>query len=203
MKGAKMRIYRLLIFLVACFIFVPESFAITLLVKDEALRKLFPEAQIIEEKITADSAQISQIRNLLGGRLVHIKARNNQAAELIDQQKEFVFYRAIKDGKDVGAAIILDEPGKWGNVKFIISLSLDASINSMAVMEYKEIRGRPIASSSFMSQFKRKTIKDKITFGVDIVGITGATVSSEASCFTAKKAIVLYSELFMKKTGNR
>ncbi|TBR17528.1 hypothetical protein EPO66_02580, partial [bacterium] len=97
----KIKIYRLLIFLMVCFIFLPDSFAITLLLKDEALRKLFPEAKIAEERIAADSAQIARIKNLLGGRLVHIKARNNPAAELIDQQNEFVFYHAIKDGKNV------------------------------------------------------------------------------------------------------
>ncbi len=195
----KIKIYRLLIFLMVCFIFLPKSFAITLLLKDEALRKLFPEAKITEERIAADSAQIARIKNLLGGRLVHIKARNNPAAELIDQQNEFTFYHAVKDGKNVGVAIILDEPGKWGNVKFIVSLNLDGSVNSMAVMEYKEIRGRPIASNSFMSQFKGKTLTDKITPGGDIVAITGATISSEASCFTARKALVLYKELFMEK----
>ncbi|TBR16209.1 FMN-binding protein [bacterium] len=99
--------------------------------------------------------------------------------------------------------MILDEPGKWGNVKFIVSLSLDGSIKSMAVMEYKEIRGRPIASNSFMSQFNGKTLADKITPGNDIVAITGATISSEASCFTARKALVLYKELFMEKAHSQ
>ncbi len=201
MEGRALGWRKFFIFLAVLFLFVPDSFAIMLLMKNEALRRLYPDAEsITEELVTADEQQINAIKGGLGGTLTHVSAKNNSAVvDAINKQKNFVFYYAFKNQEKIGVALILDEPGAWGNVKFIVSLSLIGGINSIAVMEYKEIRGRPIASNSFLVQFRGKTLKDKISLGSDIVGISGATGSSQAACFAAKKAMVLYKELVLKK----
>ena len=92
------------------------------------------------------------------------------------------------------------EPGKWGPVTFIIGMTSDnATVKKVMVLSYQEIRGQPIARSSFMNQYRSKTSKSPLTVGKDIIPISGATISSRAATFTVKKAIVIYEEVYLKK----
>lgn len=191
---------RLKLFLAIIFLFFSASqcFAITLLIKEEALERLFPDAdEITEQKITASSKQINAIKQALGGKLVHT-LKGTEAYEL-DAQKEFIFYFGKKTGKVIGVALILKEPGKWGLIKFIVRMSPEPAIEAVAVMEYKETRGRPIAAQSLLKQFVGKSLNAPFALGRNIQAISGATVSSEAACFTVKKALILYKELVINK----
>ena len=95
-------------------------------------------------------------------------------------------------------AIVDEEPGKWGPVKFIIAMDLRGVVKVVKVMSYHEKRGRPIARSSYMKQYKGKTGKSTLQVGKDIIGISGATISSRSATFAVKKAIVLYEEIYLK-----
>lgn len=184
------------IFLITFFllIYADFCFAITLLTEQEALDRLFPPAdEITSQKITVSQEQLDMIKKELGGNLVHETA--SRSAKELNQQREFTFYFAKIRNRTIGAALILDEPGKWGPIKFIICLEPRGEIRSAAVMKYTETRGRPVASGSFLRQFSGKTLNDPIRLGEDIQGITGATISSSAACFTMKKAMVLYKIL--------
>ena len=65
-------------------------------------------------------------------------------------------------------------------------------------MSYQEKRGRPIARMSFLQQYRGKSLDDTLEVGRDIVGISGATISSRAATFEVKKALVLYNEIYQK-----
>lgn len=108
------------------------------------------------------------------------------------------FYFAKKDGKRRGVAIIDVQPGKWGPVEFITAMTVEAVVKNVRVMSYQEQRGRPIARRSFMNQYKGKSSRSHLTVGKDIIGVSGATISSRAATFTVKKAIVLYEEVYLK-----
>jgi Na+-translocating ferredoxin:NAD+ oxidoreductase RnfG subunit len=174
--------------------------AITLLTEQEALDRLLPHTygvEITAQKITVSQEQLDIIKKKLGGNLVH-EIRGQSAKEL-NQQREFTFYFAKDQNKIIGIALILDEPGKWGPIKFIIYLNPRGEIQSAAVMKYTETRGRPVASGSFLRQFSGKTLNDPIRLGEDIQGVSGATISSRAACFTMKKAMVLYKILVLSQ----
>lgn len=191
------KIYVLLI--IGLFFLTPPCFGITLLMEEEALQRVFPDIEdtdITMQKITASQEQIEAIKKALGGRLTHIL--REKGAQEINQQRDFTFYFAKKEGRLSGAALIIDEPGKWGLIKFIVRLSPQGEIRGAAVMAYKEVRGRPIASQSFLRQFAGKSLNSPLRLNQDIQAISGATVSSEAACFVMKKAMVLYKELALK-----
>ncbi len=112
----------------------------------------------------------------------------------------------MKNNKAVKIAIIDAQPGKWGHDEFIIAIDLNTGkINNMAVMSYKEKRGRPIARLNFLKQFFGKGSIDPISVksakGIrkDIRAISGATISSDCACFAVKKVIAIYEEVFLKK----
>lgn len=176
--------------------FIKPCLAITLLTKEEALKSAFPEADKIDtEKKVISDAQKEKIKMRLGGKLVQHQ-RGEQSARIINQ-REFDFYFGIKDEKRIGVAIILEEPGKWGPIRYIIKLDLAGRVEDAAVMSYIETRGRPIARRSFLKQFIGKTSRDGFRLHQDITAISGATISSGATALIVRKAIVLYEELFL------
>ncbi len=179
-------------------IYADFCFAITLLTEQEALDRLLPQAdEITAQKITVSQEQLDMIKKELGGNLVH--ETESKSAKELNQQREFTFYFAKNKNKIIGVALVLDEPGKWGPIKFIVCLGTRGEIHSTAVMKYTETRGRPVASGSFLRQFSGKTLSDPIRLGQDIQGVSGATISSSAACFTMKKAMVLYKILVLSQ----
>jgi len=173
-------------------------FAMELLTKEQALKQIFPDVdKIIEEKQAIAPAEEARIKDRLDGELV-FHSKDSKSKE-VEAKKEYTFYFGMKSGKKVGAAVIEEEPGKWGPVKFIIGVDLNGKVKDLAVMSYSEKRGRPIAMRSFLSQFIGKGSSDPIAVRKDIRGVTGATISSQCSAFAVKKAIVLYDELYLKK----
>lgn len=162
--------------------FVAPCFAMTLLTQKEALRLVFGE----------DSQITNEQKVLSGDRLEAVKTR---VGKCFRAQKEYTFYFGEKEGKRFSAAIILEAPGKWGPIQFIVVFDLDAKVRDVLVMRYTETRGRPIARRSFLRQFTGKTGKDALVLNRDVVAISGATISSEATVCTVKEAIALYEEL--------
>ncbi|MFH1414412.1 MAG: FMN-binding protein [Candidatus Omnitrophota bacterium] len=197
MAKIKKRIFSIISFLFIIGISATPCLAITLLTEKEALRRLFPSAdEVVVEKKNISDAQLNTVKTRLEEKLVNYE--KSRTAKQIIQQKEFDFYFAIENGKKSGVAIILEEPGKWGPIEFIVKLNLEGVIGEVIVMRYTETRGRPIARRSFLKQFAGKTAKDTFKLRKDIVAVSGATISSGAAAFTVKKAIVLYEELYLR-----
>ncbi len=186
-------------FLFFIFSFSRVCFAVTLLVEQEALKVTFPEEglKITEKKITLSWEQLQEVKKSLGGNLTHFS--KNKEAQQINNQKEFIFYLAEKDASLIGVALILEEPGAWGPIRFMVRVSPTSKVENVLVMKYSEIRGRPISSKDFLSQFIGKTLKAPLKIGVDVDGVSGATISSEGVSFTVKKALVMCDLLIFKK----
>ena len=174
-------------------------YAITLLTQEEALKEVFwSGAEIEKETKELNGATLERIKERLGGSLVYTQEGSESAA--VESQTTIDFYFAKKGGERKGVAIIDVEPGKWGPVEFIIAMTTaEAAVKKVRVLSYQEIRGQPIARSSFMNQYRGKTSKSPLTVGKDIIPISGATISSRAATFTVKKAIVIYEEVYLKK----
>lgn len=178
------------------FLFAKNCYAITLLTEKEALQRVFANSQdYISETKTLSDEITKNLKERLGGNLVnHTKGPN--ARELM-QQNRFDFYFNTVGGQKQSVAIIIMEPGKFGPIKFIVHMDLNGEILEMLVMSYTETRGRPIARKNFLKQFEGKTFKDPYKIRKDIVPISGATISSTAAAFTAKKATNLYNIFYI------
>jgi len=175
--------------------------AVTLLTEKEALNRILSDTdEITSKKIAISNEQLDAIKKQLGGNLVNtLKCKE---ALILNQQKEFTFYLGRKSGKTTGIAIIINEPGKWGQIRFIVSLTPQGLIRDVAVMKYTETRGRPVATRSFLRQFLGMNALDSIKLGMDIKGISGATVSSNVACFVIKKSLVLFNALLKDDLQN-
>ena len=187
---------------VCVIIFTASAFAVTLLTKEQALKEMYPDITDIKTVTHVLSAgEIAAIKEKMGGKLVHFQ--KGSRSEGVAEATTYDFYIGMKDGKPVRMAVIEEQPGKWGPVKFIIAIdATTGKINNMAVMSYKEKRGRPIARKNFLSQFFGKGDSDPISVksakGVrkDIRAISGATISSDATCFAARKVVAIYNNVF-------
>lgn len=197
------RIVLLAVVFLSASLALPEAcFAIRLLTKEKAMEKVFgTDCEITTETKELSGTELSKVEERLGGSLVHYQKGSKSKKVVANTAIDFHF--ASKNGKKVGVAIIDAEPGKWGPVEFIIALDLQGTVTKVEVMSYKERRGRPIARRSFMKQFEGKTGKDRLQVRKDITGISGATISSRCACFAVKKAIVLYEELYSRKTASK
>ena len=192
----------LIVVMVCGVIFHTSAFAITLLTKEEALKAMYPDITDVKTvSHTLSAGEITAIKEKMGGKLVHFQ--KGSQSEGITDATTYDFHIGMKDGKPVRMAIIEAQPGKWGPVEFIVAIdAATGKINNMAVMSYKEKRGRPIARQNFLSQFFGKGDSDPISVksekGVrkDIRAISGATISSDCACFAARKVVAIYNNVF-------
>jgi Na+-translocating ferredoxin:NAD+ oxidoreductase RnfG subunit len=172
--------------------------AFTLLTEEQALKEVFFSGAELETETQSLAGDVKKrIEKRLGGTLVFHQEGSESAAVRSKRKVTFIF--AKKNGVRKGVAIIEVQPGKWGPVEFIVAMDIRGTIKAVRVMSYQEIRGRPIARLAFMNQYRGKTVNSTLTVGRDIVGISGATISSRAATFTVKKALVMYEEFYLKK----
>ena len=166
--------------------------AVELLTSEQALKEMFPDADQVETvQKKLNTKQLADIKEKLGGTLVY---KGSGKANTWKPETEYSFYYGIKGGEKTGVAIMEEEPGKWGPVKYIVMLDpKTAKVKNMAVMSLSEKRGRPIATKNFLSQFSGKG--EGVAIGRGVTGVSGATISSECTCFTVNKVIAVYQEL--------
>lgn len=173
--------------------------ALTLLTEEKALDAMFPDVDdIVTETCTLTETEIAHIRERLGGQLVHYQ--KGSKSEDISEDTTYTFFIGIKNNHTAGVAVIEEQPGKWGPVTFIIALNTaSGKVTNLAVMAYKERRGRPIARRNFLKQFIDKGSADPVRIRKDIRAISGATISSDCACFAVKKVLALYEEVYQKR----
>ena len=179
-------------------LFAQTVLAGRLLTLAKALESLMPDTESIEEesRVMTDS-ELNEIKAYLGGALVH--HQKGSKSEDVSEKKEYVFHFGIVNGERTEVGVVEEQPGKWGPVEYFIVLDCkSAKVKNIAVMSYREKRGRPIARHSFLSQFYGKGIDDPIQVRKDIRAISGATISSDATCFAVKKVIAMYEVIFLK-----
>lgn len=111
--------------------------------------------------------------------------------------KEFIFYVGWDDGEIVGFAAEDRVKGKWGIIHYIIVFNTNGSIRDIAVLEYSEKRGRPVAKEGFRKQFRGMTINDRIRLKKDIRGVSGATISSTGMTNGVRKMTHVFHELYI------
>jgi len=172
-------------------------FAFTLLTEEQALKEVFfADAEIETEVQKLSGEKLKQIKEHLGGSLIYHQ-EGSESAE-VQSERETTFYFAKKGGERLGVAVIDVQPGKWGPVTFITAMDIKGTVKAVRVMSYQEIRGKPIARLAFMNQYRGKHVNSTLTVGRDIVGISGATISSRSATFSVKKALVLYEVFYLK-----
>jgi Na+-translocating ferredoxin:NAD+ oxidoreductase RnfG subunit len=171
--------------------------AFTVLSQEDALKEAFWAGATIEKETKELTGKVlEKVKERLGGNLVYFQEGAEQ--QEVEAKTTYDFYFGVKDGARKGVAIIDTEPGKWGPVEFCTTMDIKGTVKSVRVLSYQEQRGQPIARNSFTDQYKGKTSNSPLTVGKDIIGVSGATISSRSATFAVKKALVIYEELYLK-----
>ncbi len=175
------------------------ALALRLLSQEEALKQMFPDTdEVVTETIVLSDEDVAKVKARLGGQLVHYQEGTEGN---INEKTSFTFYIGKKGGATIRVAIIDEQPGKWGPVEYIVAMNTaTGKVQNLAVMAYFEKRGRPIARNNFLNQFVGKGAEDPIMVRKDIRAISGATISSDATCFVVKKVIALYEDVYLVKS---
>ncbi len=187
----------------AIFIFSCSAFAAELMKVDEALKGIFPEASHFERRVVPLSGE--QIRLVEGAaRLTFEGKHSNQVivhiarAALLGPPRPASMRPSAEAGlrreqnTTVGYAFEDTVIGKWGMIHYLAGLDTNGAVSRIIILDYQEIRGRPIAKPRFLRQYQGKTIKDTLQLRKDIDGITGATISSNSLTEGVRKIIYIY-----------
>lgn len=120
-----------------------------------------------------------------------------------DGNDSLTFNIAYKGEEAVGVAVnTYTNEGFSGNIKLMVGLLPDGSINNISVLEHKETPGlgdkMQKSKSDFSNQFNGKnpaTYKLSVTKdGGDVDAITAATISSRAYCDAVQRAWDTYKK---------
>jgi Na+-translocating ferredoxin:NAD+ oxidoreductase RnfG subunit len=110
----------------------------------------------------------------------------------------FEFFHASKDGENLGSAVIVDAPGKWGMVDYLVGVDLEGAVTRVEILAHDERRGKGIERRAFLTQFEGMT--SSIEVMENITAVSGATISSRSACAAVTKAVVLCEEFCLKDT---
>lgn len=158
-----------------------DSWAVELAKPEDALRTIYPSLTDIERnEILLSDEQMRFVQEAAGVSFgkTHFS--------------KFVVYRIFESKRTVGYAFEDVVIGKWGPIRYLVGLDADGTVLQVIVLEYKEIRGRPVAKKRFLNQYKGKTIQDELMLRVDIDGVTGATISSRSLTDGVRKVLHIY-----------
>jgi len=157
----------------------PEAVRVYFSVED-ALAKVFPDADAVDSTTwTPDPEQRAAIEARLGARLT---------------ETAYVFHHGRRGDRDLGWALILEEKGRFKPITFLVHIESDRSVGYVLVLVYRESRGDGVRRQRFLKQFRGNDLDDQLRLNRDIVGLTGATLSSRALTFGVRKALVLVDE---------
>lgn len=145
--------------------------------EDEALAKVFAKADTLWTDIWRPSPEE---RSTLEGRL---------GWEL--KEEAFVIHRAHRAQEDLGYALITEEQGRFKPITFIVHVSAEGRVAMVLVMVYRESRGDGVKRQRFLKQFRKKDVEDHLRLNRDIVGVSGATMSSRALAAGVKKVLAV------------
>lgn len=151
---------------------------------EKALQEIFPgETEFVQESLCLSPEEIRHIE---------------QKADIVFEDTHastIIRFTARLNGEVVGYAFEDIVDGKWGPIHYVAGVSLDGRVLGLAVLDYEEIRGRPIAKKRFLKQYLGKTTKDPLRLRKDIDGVTGATISSRAFTDGVRKILFIFQEI--------
>lgn len=143
---------------------------------DEALRLIFPYGEIVRDENNLTDTQAARAEQLLRMRL---------------SSRRQIVYRGSG-----GYAMFLNEVGKDQPITMIVGVSNELRVRRIALVVFRESRGWEVEDDRFCRQFRGKSAGDAVAVGRDIVGVTGATLSSRAFCRGARKALAIVEAVY-------
>jgi Na+-translocating ferredoxin:NAD+ oxidoreductase RnfG subunit len=152
--------------------------------EEQAIKLVFPSS----ERVSKESKELSAQQ----------QAQIEQKLRLRLDGPQQQIYRGETAGKTDGYAMIVNEIGKEQFITFIVGITPEFRVKKVALMVFRETRGAEVEDQRFTNQFRGKSARDPLQIDADIIGITGATLSSRAFCRGTKKALLICQTLYGK-----
>ncbi len=163
---------------------VGQSSAEQLTTVEKALKKVYKESTNVEKNsVELSSAQQSAIEERSG--ILFGESHSSMVTVYVIFQGEKVVGYAFEDS-------VL---GKWGQIHYLAALDENGTVREIVILDYSEIRGRPIAKRRFLRQYRNKTREDPVLLRRDIDGVTGATISSRSLTDGIRKLLHVFPEI--------
>ena len=106
--------------------------------------------------------------------------------------QDFVHVFSVKkNGETAGYALVDNVFGKMKPITFAVIFDGKGFIVETAILRYRESYGGAVQNERWLSQFQNKTA-DKINFGKEIHGISGATISAKSVTKGIKKLSLIF-----------
>lgn len=145
--------------------------------EEEALAKVFAKADSLwADRWSPTPEEKSDLEGKLGWEL---------------SEEVFVIHRAREGDRDLGYAVITEEQGRFKPITFIVQVSTGGRVEMVLVMVYRESRGDGVKRQRFLKQFRKKDVDDHLRLNRDLVGVSGATMSSRALAAGVKKVLAV------------
>ncbi len=109
--------------------------------------------------------------------------------------KKIQFYIVKRSGQNIGLVFEDIVIGKWGPIHYLVGVDLKGKVIQVIILDYDEIRGKPIAKRRFLKQYKNKSSHDPVKLRQDIDGIAGATISSRSLTNGIRKLLFVFAEI--------
>jgi Na+-translocating ferredoxin:NAD+ oxidoreductase RnfG subunit len=161
------------------------AYAEVLVSAKEIVKHVFPEGDSTETEI-----KILKAEELM----MLVEESGTTADPLSDLQ--FAVTISKKENVVVGFSIEHVVRGKWGPIRYLLSVDPKGHVMDVSVREYRERRGRPISRKRFLRQFKNKDISDKLRWQKDIRGVTGASISSKGITDGVRKLLHVFRHFY-------
>ncbi|MBU2501584.1 FMN-binding protein [bacterium] len=149
---------------------------------EEALGKVFAEADTLWSEVwTPSPEEIAALEASMGWRI---------------QEREFVFHRALRGGRDLGVAMVTEEKGRFKPITFMVKIDPGGAVETVHVMVYRESRGDGVRRQRFLKQFRGRDADDPLRMNRDITNLSGATMSSRAVTAGVKRVLELVRQRY-------
>lgn len=110
-------------------------------------------------------------------------------------RNEVYVWKISKSDSLIGYAILDNVKGKAMPITFIVIFDLDANIISAEIIKYREQIGGEVQNERWEKQFTGKNSNSNFIVGVDVYGISGATISVTSVSKGIQKLTYLIDEI--------
>lgn len=146
---------------------------------DDAPRALFPEASAVNKRIIASTPALQ------GDILTRLGRRPSLWEEA------YPIYAVARDGTPFGQVVVVEEIGKHRPITFAVGVEASGALRDIVVLAYREAYGGEIRDKRFLKQYRGKTMAAPMQPYRDIINISGATMSVQATGRAAHKAVAV------------
>ena len=104
---------------------------------------------------------------------------------------EFQCLQVFRGTESLGWAILTEEWGKHEAMTLMVSITPNLQVQGTLLMVFRENRGNGVKHPKFLKQFEGKTSADPIEVDIDLVHVSGSTISSRAMALGVRKSLFL------------